>query len=820
MKSLARTAPILSVQRKQSSIHSPHDEFPTQWLLRTAMPLIVVMSIAFAVGTPAAAEEQVINCLFDQNRVIEVSIELPVKSWNELCKQNRDAGKVFSGSNENPFTHFKGNITVDGIDIGSVGIRKKGFLGSLDDKFPSLKIKFNEYEDQSPIPGLDDLTLNNNKQDTSLMSQLLAYKLFNAAGVQAPRCNFARVTVNGKYLGLYSNVESIGKPFLERRFGNNSGNLYEGTLADFYPKAIDRLDAKTNKKNHDRSKIARLATLLATKEDLPLDEIHQLLDIDNFLRFWALESLIGFWDGYSNNQNNFWVYDNVADGKFYFMPWGADAAFMSGGFPGFGPRGPVSVYAEGMLANRLYHDRQIVERYRETMRWLLANVWNEAELLKSIDRVEGLVTKHLHARQSGAPRAMSSVRSFIKGRRQSVEKELEDWPVRVGLQPRKPMYIVEIGSARGSFSTEWSDNTPADIAKKGRVDLQLQLDGKPVDFKQAGASVHRQKPGGFPFGFGGANPPGPPMANIVITGVRDSDGKLLTLTLNVDQKVLTDSVGKPLTVQGSFSSGEEGGGFFMPFGRRTISGNVTLAKVGTKSNDAIEGEFELAISEMRGGFMDRRPGGPGGPGGGPPPGAIFGMEGVGGSAWSPVALVSLREVQEDLSATDTQRKQVQEAQHQLDEKTRANASKMQEALELPEEEHMERTQSIRQKMNEANRYANSKIDLILDMKQRERLKQLQRQREGSNVFARPDVVDVLKLTEEQQDRIRSIRDAAQPASPGPFGQTDDQRRQSVQEMVAILNDDQKNKWLSMTGKEFRFPNTPLNPGPGPGQPAQ
>ena len=138
--------------------------------------------------------------------------------------------------------------------------------------------------------------------------------------------NFARVTVNGEYLGIYSNVESIGKPFLKRRFGNNSGNLYEGTLADFYPKAIDRLEAKTNEKDHDRSKVMRLAELLAANGELDLDEVDKLVDIDNFIKFWAVESLIGFWDGYSNNQNNYWVYENRDNGKFYFMPWGADGS--------------------------------------------------------------------------------------------------------------------------------------------------------------------------------------------------------------------------------------------------------------------------------------------------------------------------------------------------------------------------------------------------------------------------------------------------------------------------------------------------------------
>ncbi len=53
--------------------------------------------------------------------------------------------------------------------------------------------------------------------------------------------------MNGEYLGIYSNVESITKPFLQRRFKNSKGNLYEGTLADFYPHALDRVEVKTNK---------------------------------------------------------------------------------------------------------------------------------------------------------------------------------------------------------------------------------------------------------------------------------------------------------------------------------------------------------------------------------------------------------------------------------------------------------------------------------------------------------------------------------------------------------------------------------------------
>ena len=50
---------------------------------------------------------------------------------------------------------------------------------------------------------------------------------------RSPRCNFAKVTVNGKYLGIYSNVESVKSPFLERAFGDSSGGLFEGTVVDW-----------------------------------------------------------------------------------------------------------------------------------------------------------------------------------------------------------------------------------------------------------------------------------------------------------------------------------------------------------------------------------------------------------------------------------------------------------------------------------------------------------------------------------------------------------------------------------------------------------
>lgn len=261
--------------------------------------------------------------IFDSSKLLEIEIEIPKKDWDQLRAQSRDFATGFTNPNLKPYTYFKGNITVNGQTIKSVGIRKKGFFGSADTVRPSLKIKFDEFVDQDPAVGFNRLTLNNNKQDGAQVSQILTYGIFNNAGILAPRVSLAKVSVNGESLGIYSNVESIKKPFLKRFFIDTSGNLYEGTISDFYPKAIDKLEVKTNKQENQKEDIKALAAAL-WGETFDAKKLEELIDMDYFLKYWAVEGLTGFWDGYAANQNNYFIYSNPANKKMYFIPWGAD----------------------------------------------------------------------------------------------------------------------------------------------------------------------------------------------------------------------------------------------------------------------------------------------------------------------------------------------------------------------------------------------------------------------------------------------------------------------------------------------------------------
>ena len=61
------------------------------------------------------------------------------------------------------------------------------------------------------------------------------------------------------------------------------------------------------------------------QEDKNIEEaIGQLVDLDSFYTFWVMEGLLGLWDGYSGDENNFFFYLNPETDKFHFIPWGAD----------------------------------------------------------------------------------------------------------------------------------------------------------------------------------------------------------------------------------------------------------------------------------------------------------------------------------------------------------------------------------------------------------------------------------------------------------------------------------------------------------------
>ena len=563
----------------------------------------VVLQISFA-------QELTLDGLFPDDRVLDVRITVDEEDWDTIRVQTRNIRKELGADRktapiEGPYSYVNARITIDGVDLGDIGLRKKGFLGSQSSVRPSLKIKLDHVNEAGGIEGLSSLTLNNNRQDLTVMYQFLGYAFFNAAGSPAPRCAFARVTVNDKDLGVYSHVESAREPLLQRGFGNDQGTLYEGTVVDFFEGWVGSFERKLGNDVAGRQKIKLLIEAMIDREgnsilepdakgrawiptkeeyddswtqlnfddsmwrkgrggagfetqigfesligegfdfqdelynestslclripfeiedadqpevpgnlylrmkyddgfvawlnghriassnapqtvrwnarattahedsaalqfewfdisghkdklrpgknllaiqalnsdkrstdmlcvaDLQVNDydfekaISQHVDLDAFYRFWAIEGLLGFWDGYTANRNNFFVYFNPETDRLHFMPWGLDAIFVKYGFLQRDRTEPLCVKTSGRLAHKLYQSKAGRERYAREMRSLLENHWDEESLLAEVDRVEAMIRPYLDSSQQ-TNMNLRQMKQFIRTRRADIEKELED----------------------------------------------------------------------------------------------------------------------------------------------------------------------------------------------------------------------------------------------------------------------------------------------------------------------------------------------------------------------------------------------------------
>ncbi|MFP6626812.1 MAG: CotH kinase family protein, partial [Deltaproteobacteria bacterium] len=351
-------------------------------------------------GLPAGGCEQA--DAFNPDELFEVEIYMSEADWNALRLVQPNIGELFPATcpvrpAPTLFPWYQADVVAGGVTVANVGVRKKGFYGSTTDPDrPSLKVKFSEYQENIDLFGLDRLTLNGHPQDNSLVRTCLAYKLFREAGVPTPRCNHAHVRIiheNGVVdLGIYSHVESIKDPFLERVFGDSDGNLYEAQLADFERDWVLRYELKNNRGSNDTSDIWAVhdvvwppgTTESTVFDDSILGDLDELIDLDDFLTFWAMEGLVGHWDGYSGDKNNHYIYRDPSDGRFRFIPWGTDATFAGGHLLNLIFRDdqreafPSPLYwAYGIVARRLYEIPAMAEAYRDRLETLMDDLWDE-----------------------------------------------------------------------------------------------------------------------------------------------------------------------------------------------------------------------------------------------------------------------------------------------------------------------------------------------------------------------------------------------------------------------------------------------------------
>lgn len=348
--------------------------------------------------------------------LVRIVIELPPESAESLRRE--------------PRTYVPARATVAGQPTWtSLGIKLKGSAGSfqdLDDR-PGFTLDLDRYGEAPEFYGLKKFHLNNGAQDDSLLHEWLGASVFADAGYVAPRVAHAQVTLDGRDLGFYVLRESFDAVFRARCFGETQGNLYDGGFCQ-------DIDAELEKDGghgpDDRSDLCELLAICEDEDDASRrDRLAAAVDIDALIDFVALEAMLGHWDGYSLNRNNYRLYFRGGDGLAQFLPHGMDQLF--GETDASILRHPPGIVAAAVLADPTWR-KQYRARIRALLPWFAADHLTaridalERRLVPAMRRIdEGAARDHERAVDDLKARVAARSRSLIAQSRAPEPKPLE-----------------------------------------------------------------------------------------------------------------------------------------------------------------------------------------------------------------------------------------------------------------------------------------------------------------------------------------------------------------------------------------------------------
>lgn len=296
------------------------------------MKKIAVTVLCFLAFTNLIAQS-----LYDVNSITLIDIVFEESDWDELMDDyyENDLGERLIGT-----------CTVNGLFYDSVGVAFKGnsTYNAAQDKNP-LNVKL-DYVLEQRFQGYSTFKLSNGAKDPSFVREVLSYEI-GRNYMDMPLANYAKVTINGNYYGLFSSAESIDGDYQERRLYCDDDNtrikcnpvsVFDGgsSLEYLGTDSSDYFDFYELKSDYGWNDIKDFTFDLENN----LASIEDFLDVDRAIWMLAFNNVLVNLDSYSGpfRQNYYMIKDD--NDRFFPIIWdlnqslGSFSMLESGGGPG------------------------------------------------------------------------------------------------------------------------------------------------------------------------------------------------------------------------------------------------------------------------------------------------------------------------------------------------------------------------------------------------------------------------------------------------------------------------------------------------------
>ena len=409
----------------------------TKWLLFFCLNLSILAASTTKMDTAKEA--------FFQWPVWKIEINISPQNIQHLREKSRE------------YVRAQVKLLDEHLDDVAIHLKGIGSFRPIDDK-PSFTIDLNRFVRGQSFKGLRKLHLNNSIEDSSFLREKIGTELFQSANLPAPLVTHALLELNGKPLGLYVLKEGFDDNFLSRNFKNAHGKLYD-------PSAFDNLEKSSAHSALDLSSDPlELQTLADAVYDPVLsrrwERLQQILNVDQFFSFMAVEIMLGHWDGYCLGKNNFRMYADPVSGKLMFLPTGMDQILSL-------PNLPFKPLMKGAIAHSILEIPEAQTRYFSKFEALFNELFLPATLTNRVKQWALSIQPYLPKKEFD-----NIWRESLELCDQIVEREKV---LRISLKHPNPSLVVFSGTQ--AYLNNW---IPAKGFSGVRIHDTFDSDGYPV----------------------------------------------------------------------------------------------------------------------------------------------------------------------------------------------------------------------------------------------------------------------------------------------------------------------------------------------------
>ncbi len=297
----------------------------------------------------------------DPGELRDILLVIDVDQWNDLLayydqnpmNERYVQGDMYFRSGDSSWRVENAGLRLRGNTFSRVRPEQSRFHDPLNPQFNQAHYRIKiDYQQDRQFFGQESLILKRANGDPSYVRERLALSLMRDFGVETvQRSTHVRlyILISGderiSYHGVYQLMEAFEKELLMDRFGrNDDGDLWKclwpSPLVEDSPRSKMGLedpdsgisfpyDLKTNKDELERAaaEFSEFIGQLNTVNDEQFPAwARRHLELESLLRASALGIMIGSWDDYWLNQNNYYLY-NDEENRWHFIPYDLDNSF-------------------------------------------------------------------------------------------------------------------------------------------------------------------------------------------------------------------------------------------------------------------------------------------------------------------------------------------------------------------------------------------------------------------------------------------------------------------------------------------------------------